>query len=141
MKHYVTAIMLAAGLLFACNGDQAHDTSHDHNHPGITLNNGEKWSANPETTQGIKNMTNLIAALPADPTSEEYHALHASLEQEFEMIFEKCTMTGEAHNQLHNYLLPLKDMVGALDTDSKEECRETTVLIKEHLEEYGNYFQ
>ena len=34
--------------------------------------------------------------------------LSESLEQEFTIILQKCTMTGVAHEQLHNFLLPFR---------------------------------
>jgi hypothetical protein len=70
--------------------------------------------------------------------NENAKKLKSSLENEFQMIFQKCTMKGEAHEQLHNYLLPLKEKLNGinspLDTAKINE-------IKIYLSEYQNYFK
>jgi hypothetical protein len=47
-------------------------------------------------------------------------------------------MTGEAHEQLHNYLIPLKTKIDGL---SEGVTVEKTEDFKTYLEEYFNYFQ
>lgn len=101
----------------------------------VTLDNGKLWVANPETTEGIKNMQKIIAERKQEATGA---VLKEALENEFQMIFEKCTMTGEAHNQLHNYLLPLKMKLNQLDGTNDEQVISE---IDAHLKEYSNYFQ
>lgn len=101
----------------------------------VTLDNGKLWVANPETTEGIKNMQKIISERKQEATGA---VLKEALENEFQMIFEKCTMTGEAHNQLHNYLLPLKMKLNQLDGTNDEAVISE---IDAHLKEYSNYFQ
>ena len=74
----------------------------------VALNNGAKWEANVETTQGIGYMVGLAGDMPVHPTLEDFRALHKKLNLKFQTILQQCTMTGEAHNQLHNSLMPLK---------------------------------
>jgi hypothetical protein len=40
--------------------------------------------------------------------------LRDSLGAQMEMIFERCTMKGEAHEALHQYLQPLQGMIGRI---------------------------
>lgn len=101
----------------------------------VTLDNGKLWVANPETTEGIKNMQKIIAERKQEATGA---VLKEALENEFQMIFEKCTMTGEAHNQLHNYLVPLKMKLNQLDGTNDEQVISE---INAYLKEYSNYFQ
>lgn len=101
----------------------------------VTLDNGKLWVANPETTEGIKNMQKIIAERKQEATGA---VLKEALENEFQMIFEKCTMTGEAHNQLHNYLVPLKMKLNQLDGTNDEQVISE---IDAYLKEYSNYFQ
>ena len=61
-----------------------------------------------------------------------------SLKAEFEMIFKKCTMTGEAHEQLHNYLIPLKTKIENLSVKISDE---NTEELKKYLKDYFDYFQ
>lgn len=102
--------------------------------PAVTLDNGQRWKANPETTAGIASMQRILGAY--DPAGGDPKALKAALEEEFGLIFERCTMTGEAHEQLHNYLLPihhqLRDFAG---TEAQR------ADLRSHLAAYATYFE
>lgn len=113
--------------------DSTPATDHDAL-PPVTLDNGQRWKANPETTTGIANMVDILGAY--DPASGDPGALKAAMEEEFGLIFERCTMEGEAHNQLHNYLLPIHHQLR--DFAATEEQR---TALGEHLAAYGNYFE
>ena len=69
----------------------------------------------------------------------EVAKLYDSLQAEFKAIFAKCTMTGESHNQLHNYLLPVKEQLdklkaGSSDINTLEEMQEYLVTFKIYFE-------
>ncbi|MCB0769582.1 MAG: hypothetical protein KDC00_04160 [Flavobacteriales bacterium] len=101
----------------------------------MTLDDGQRWKANPETTIGMANMVALIEeqmATPGDPM-----AMKAALEEEFGLIFERCTMTGEAHNQLHNYLIPIHQRLSGFDASDAAQLAE----MKDYLGTYGDYFE
>lgn len=125
--------------------EQDHTQTHEHGHKEkpiqVLLNNGEKWPANAETTEGIHTMSALLNALPAEPKAEDYRTLQTELDKAFGTIIQKCTMTGEAHNQLHNFILPIKDMIQELDSEDINECKSVSDKLKQHLKEYENYFQ
>lgn len=146
--------LLLAGAAFACqdksekeNDKSGHHEMHDsadHHHEKsseVVLNNGEKWKANPETTAGIQNMIALTDSLPANPTQDDTWALSGKLDAEYNTIIEKCTMEGEAHNQLHNYLLPMKDMIEEIGSGDISVGKEGVSKLKAHLGEYAKYFE
>lgn len=116
------------------------EADHDHNEmkseiPDVVLDNGKRWIANPETTEGIAKMSALITGFDVD--KGDPIALKAGLEEEFALIFERCTMTGESHNQLHNYLLPINKEMSDIDLSKTEDRDE----LKAYLGTYGNYFE
>ena len=82
------------------------ETSHHEN--SLSLNEGKRWIANKETTEGVQNMIELMNKVVDKNTIEAYGKLTENLKLEFAAIFQKCTMKGEAHNQLHNFLIPIK---------------------------------
>jgi len=157
MNHKLAFIAVALALFtFGCNQQNEQDvqtdaaapatTDHDHGEDAhteeggastttVTLDNGQRWKANPETTSGIANMVALIEKQTTEPGDPE--ALKSALEEEFALIFERCTMTGEAHNQLHNYLIPVNDRLRELDPSRPEDL----VALKSYLSTYGNYFE
>lgn len=81
------------------------------NEPGVVqLNNGQKWTANPETKEGIARMKTIVAQNrviyePNDPLlySNTASAMLVTIKE----IFSKCDMEGAAHEELHDYLVPL----------------------------------
>lgn len=107
----------------------------------IQLNDGEKWKANDETIEGIKIMQNLIDKFPSNPTPEDYRLLKTNFEDNLKVIFDKCTMTGEAHEQLHNFLLPLINMTEFLGSKDIEICKTTFVEITQHIAGFDTYFE
>lgn len=100
---------------------------------GVQLNDGEKWEANLETTEGIRMMISRIESFKKE-NSEEYTVLQTNLQSDFKMIFQKCTMKGEAHDQLHNYLLPLKKELDQLSLENIDS-------VQMYLQSYQLYFQ
>ncbi len=101
----------------------------------VTLDNGKRWIANTGTTNGIAKMVALVDKQIASPGDAK--ALKAALEEEFALIFERCTMTGEAHDQLHNYLIPIHQRLSGFDASDPLQLAE----MKDYLGTYGNYFE
>ena len=72
---------------------------------------------------------------------EAYSSLVDELNADFILIFQKCTMKGEAHNQLHNYLLPMRVYFKRLESNDLERCKSSFSELSEHLALYSEYFQ
>ncbi len=143
-------LLLAMAALNSSCGEHSHDaaaqadqattpadstsaTAHDAL-PAVTLDNGQRWKANPETTSGIANMVGILNAY--EPASGDPKALKTALEEEFGLIFERCTMEGEAHNQLHNYLLPIHQALRDFEGSDAQRA-----ALGAQLAAYGNYFE
>lgn len=107
----------------------------------LELNNGNLWMANAETTEGIQNMKKLISNYTDTENMEAYPELKTKLEAEFGTIISKCTMTGEAHDQLHNYLLPMKPLFKDLADDNLATRKSGLEKLTKHLSEYSAYFK
>ena len=142
-------VSLSILLLAACgNHDHAHHEDaaqettehHDGVEDELKTNNGQPWQANAETTSGIANMNAIVAAF-SDTSAASYLQLRDALEAEFATIFKLCPMEGEAHDQLHNYLLPLKRYFNLLKSENANERAEGLEKLKAHLAEYPTYFK
>jgi hypothetical protein len=118
------------------DGETTIEQETDFQFPAVSLNDGQLWQANAETTQGIKNMQQLVGDFSIENGNSE--ELIAQLKAEFAMIFKKCTMTGAAHEQLHNYLIPLKTKIDSLSDGITAEKIED---YQSYLKDYFNYFQ
>jgi hypothetical protein len=155
MKNSILCVAFSIAMLSACQNNSksinqdaadAQDTIVHHEEQvqqasPVSLNNGKKWIANSETTEGIKKMTALMTEFTHQPEANDYKSLKVQLETEFNLILQKCTMTGEAHEQLHKYLIPMAEMFKKLNSEDMEVCHKAFDELKQHLTEYENYFQ
>jgi len=151
---FLSLMLMAAGCGTSANkepGIASPDAQHDHSDqsdighadevaqedlPKVKLDDqGQRWVANPETTAGIVTMAATLDAY--DPANGDSDTLKAALENEFALIFERCTMTGESHNQLHNYLIPIHQALREFDGTAAHD-REAMAA---HLATYATYFQ
>ena len=149
----ILSIVFTALLASACGTAGSGHEDHDHGHNASTmeshehdehtsaaggavkLDNGNTWAANVETTDGIRSMQAILNDF--DPATDDGTVLKEELEAEFNEIFAKCTMTGEAHDQLHNFLIPVHGMLDKFGSTSTDAQREE---LAKYLGTYGNYF-
>lgn len=149
-----TAMILLVGLTNSCkkrtkendNYKQTEkvvktDEHHQSQSNGIVLDNGKLWVANSETTTGVENMINIMNSFNKKENVEAYGKLTEELKSEFTMIFQKCTMTGESHNQLHIFLVPIKDLFETLPSSDLKQCQKSFGKLNKHLVEYKKYFK
>lgn len=114
------------------------DDEHHHGEVAeVQLDNGEKWQANFETSEGIGKMLLAVDSVSKNE-APNYLALKENLDKEFMVVLEKCTMTGEAHDQLHNYLLSLKAKFDKLGTSSTKQDIEG---LTHYLTTYKEFFK
>lgn len=107
----------------------------------VSLNNGELWMANIETTQGIDNMIMQMNSFSDTESVEAYAKLKTDLDKEFGTILKECTMKGDSHNQLHNFLVPMQEMFEGLTSTDLETCKENYHTLNDHLKGYSKYFK
>jgi hypothetical protein len=108
---------------------------------GLSLDNGKLWLANQETTTGVNNMIDLMNDFTEKDNVESYGELTEKLKSEFTTIFEKCTMKDEAHNQLHNFLIPINELFEGLSATDLNKCKASYAKMNHHLAVYKDYFQ
>ena len=139
--NYLLLVLLSL-FAFSCNTKSSKESAEHHEHTlsssDIQLDGGNKWIANAETTEGIKTMQNICSHFNGDVAQLENTYL--SLNTEFNLIFERCTMKGEAHEQLHAFLIPVKNQLAVLK-DCKSDCKAEVEYLNTYLGTYFNYFE
>lgn len=162
MKKTILTAAIISAFLMSCNetkqktenSETVEATEAVHEHHGeemiainndwvneINLDNGNKWDANLETTEGVDKMLSLVES-SEKKSVEDYHALASDLNETKNFVVKKCTMKGASHDNLHVFLHPLIDKIEALGKVSTvDEGSEITASIKENLEGYSNYFK
>ncbi len=140
MKNIIRIIVLSAFFMLSCNQNKTIDTS-SIKIEGVSLDNSKLWKANLETTEGIKKMQNILNSFSENAALDEYKTLKTNLETTFSEIFQKCTMKGESHNQLHNYLKPMLPIFEAFESEDAKIRIKNYNQLKNHLAGYANYFE
>ena len=107
----------------------------------IKLNNGSKWKANIETTEGVENMQEVLKT-QTTIAIEEYHQLASLLNENKNYVIKKCSMKGASHDNLHVWLLPLIAKIDALsEVKTVENAAKIKKSIEDNINEYATYFQ
>jgi len=129
-------------VFISCNTEPSADdnevTVDEVFYPTMVLNGTEKWNANVATVEGVENLKKIVAEF--NPDSDSYPKLQTKLREEFGLIFKNCTMKGEAHDRLHDYLLPLMELFGNLTIGDESQKEKTLTAIENHLKRFDHYF-
>lgn len=153
MKTTINTFLMLAIISFAISCGNPSESKHEqseaentdiHQHDSesvVSLDNGKRWKANMETTIGINNMISLMESFSDKENIVAYATLKVNLDNEVNTILDNCKMTGESHNQLHNYLVPLIEMLREVGSSDIDTCKYGFMKLEKHLREYSTYFE
>ena len=143
----IKIILLAtAGLfLFSCNTKSKEEKTteiktEEHQHSEsetIQLNNGEKWKVDDNMIIHIRNMEKEVVHFDQEK-STNYSLLADKLKTNIDILTSNCTMKGQAHDELHKWLVPYIELV---DSFSKEKSANQFTEIQNSFKTFNQYFQ
>jgi hypothetical protein len=145
----INVLLVVTTLLISCGDDSAKSqtpdddshSSHRSSTPdeGLRLDNGNRWKMDDHTRAIFVKMAKSF--LDSDYLSLEGDSLKSAgsdLKVHVGELIRGCTMTGEAHDQLHVYLTGYIPAVAALsETGRIEDAKK----VKNYLEIYDQYFE
>jgi hypothetical protein len=85
----------------------------------------------------IRNMENDIVAF-TNKSDKNYTQLASKLKANLDLLTSNCTMKGQAHDELHKWLVPYIDLVDSLE---KENTDEQFKAIQHSFETFNQYFK
>lgn len=140
----IIAVTLAV-LLSSCNTKIKEEKTaeipvEEHQHAStetIELNNGAKWKVDATLMLHIRNMEKDIADFEKNSTND-YALLATKLKQNVGLLTSNCTMEGQAHDELHKWLVPYIELV---EEFSKEKSAEKFTEIQHSFITLNQYFQ
>ena len=107
----------------------------------IKMNDGAKWTANPETNEGIVRMKSVLITSKLKEL-DDYHTIANALNKETNYVIKECTMKGPSHDNLHLWLLPLIGKINALkEAESLAKAQHIYKSIEQNVSAYDNYFE
>ena len=147
-KLKITTIAISAFFLFSCNDKAKNETTETnqttetevHNHSddeAIQVNDGKKWKVEDNMMAHIRNMEKDITSFD-NSKPENYQVLADNLKENLDLLTSNCTMKGQAHDELHKWLLPYLDLV---DDFSKNKSAEQFTEIQNSFKTFNHYFE
>lgn len=154
----ITTLVLLASLslvLGACDKETGaqDDSSLTHSHIThevhksaplqLDLNGTTRWAANKETTEGVAKLSHIaeMAMHNKDLSAEDITKATKELEDAYQLIFTQCIMTGAAHDQLHDFLVPIKHMIAQIGESDISTAHTHLKALHTHLHIYPTYFE
>lgn len=115
--------------------------SPDQNPERIELNAGSKWQVDSNMLIHIRSMESDVADFHKSG-KKDYAILSGKLLADINLLTSNCTMKGQAHDELHKWLLPYIDLVGAFSkAGTNEEAQKRFHEIQRSFETFNRYFQ
>lgn len=132
-------------LIFSCNTKSKEEKTteiktEEHQHSEsetIQLNNGEKWKVDDNMMIHIRNMEKEVVHFDQEK-STNYSLLANKLKTNIDILISNCTMKGQAHDELHKWLVPYIELV---DSFSKEKSANQFTEIQNSFKTFNQYFQ
>ena len=145
LKIKTTLLAIAGLLLFSCNTKSKEEKTteiktEEHQHSEsetIQLNNGEKWKVDDNMMIHIRNMEKEVVHFDQEK-STNYSLLADKLKTNIDLLTSNCTMKGQAHDELHKWLVPYIELV---DSFSKEKSANQFTEIQNSFLTFNQYFK
>lgn len=156
MKKLLASIAIGTFMLSSCGSGEhpseqknqkdsvavAEEDHHHHEHSEeIQLNKGEKWKVDANMMVHIDSMKRAIHLFDTN-TQGDLQTLAQQLQGHIDNLTSNCTMTGQAHDELHKWLLPFIDLTEefAAETD-QEKAQHLFAEIKTSFETFDTFFE
>lgn len=144
-KLKITTIVLSVFILFSCNNKPKTETNKqvstkEHQHSddeAIQLNEGKKWKVDENMMLHIREMEKTVGSFDKNKP-EKYPVLADNLKKNLDLLTSNCTMKGQAHDELHKWLLPFIDLANAF---SKDKSAEQFAEIQNSFITFNTYFE
>lgn len=102
--------------------------------PALTLDGGEKWPMDDHTRASLDAIEARLKAGPATDDVAGHQALGRELDEQVKTLIGGCTMKGDAHDQLHVWLMAFIPAVGSLQEGTDVEAlRAGRKAVETHL--------
>jgi len=108
---------------------------------GIHAEGNTLWPVNKATQIGVNKMNDIINSFSICSNPKDFDVLSKTLEDEMITLFSKCDMKGKAHDELHNFLLPIHADIEKLKIGDVTERTEILKSIKYRLHLFPLYFK
>jgi hypothetical protein len=119
-------------------------TEDEHHHEeleAIVLDKGNKWKVIESMLIYIRNMEKAVSSFEGKQ-SEDYTALAKTIDDNLIELTSSCTMEGQAHDELHKWLVPFIELSEQFDVATELAEQEKIYHdFKTSFVEFNTYFE
>lgn len=126
--------------------EQVDTNAEDHEHSvsavdGLYLNNGEAWEINEEMKPFVINAKDILNVYNQGGNTN-YVEVAVALKEQNQLLINSCTMQGESHDVLHEWLVPHLELTKELENAADENAAKAIVSkLNESFTNFGVYFK
>jgi hypothetical protein len=135
------SILIFAIALGACTSETNDivETTHEHAvSEEVVLDNGKKWAVDTEMMIHIQNINSDVSSFEG----KEFDVLHEKLDNNLTLLTSNCTMSGQAHDELHKWLVPFLGTVQEFgNASTMSESQQIFREIESAMVEFKKYFE
>jgi len=135
MKKALIIAVITFGIIGCTQSQDKHNHSHTEK---ISLNKGEKWKVDENMMLHIRNIEQSIQAFTTNE-DKQYVELGTELQSHLDLLTSNCTMKGQAHDELHKWLVPFMGLVEDL-SDTKQNGDVVFQDIEASMKTFNKYF-
>jgi hypothetical protein len=135
--------------ILSCTNNVAdkHDHNEDHTdhdkkeaaEPGLSLNNGSKWTADDATRKNVAVLQSIVNE-PNNAGMQSREQVSAQLQAILDTLVKECKMKGPDHDALHLWLNNVLHDVKQLRTAGERQYPQVWLKLKEDVESFRLYF-
>lgn len=144
MKTTIIITLAVIGLLIGCTSKETEvNTSFNkiENPHGLNLNQDKKWVVVPDMMLSIRSIEDQIEGFNGK-SIEEYKSHSKNISELLGELTSNCTMEGDAHDELHKWLVPFIELNDELTSSSSiGKSAEIVSKQKEEIKLFNKYFK
>jgi hypothetical protein len=155
LSRFTIAAILSSFFFFSCTNTanesvnendettavSAEEDHHHNEHEAIVLDNGNKWKVVETMLVYIRNMEKAVNSFDGKE-SKDYTALAKTIDENLTELTSKCTMDGQAHDELHKWLVPFIELSEQFDKATElVEQEKIYTEFKTSFVEFNTYFE
>ncbi|NNJ54736.1 MAG: hypothetical protein HKP14_01315 [Bacteroidia bacterium] len=134
----IIILLLASIFITACNKSEKHTHG---NSEAIQLNEGKQWIVVSEMMAYIQQIETDVSSFEGTELSD-HEKLAESIDSNLEKLTSNCTMTGQAHDELHKWLLPFLELADTYNkSEDLKEAQKHLADIKTSFATFNTYFK
>jgi len=108
----------------------------------LLLNDGEKWQVVDHMMDELRQIEEIVIANNAIESAIVIDDIADSLIVHLDLLTSNCTMQGQAHDELHKWLVPFINLVNEFAKNEDEDiAKEQLKEMKKSFEVFNTYFK